>query len=204
MAIALNLSGLNGLDISRRNLEHVFGNSGANSFTVTSGSPTGLEKNTTLTSAQVAGRISLNGGSWNSANQSFTKAIVITAKSADQTFRTEVGTHENGPLKLIGWNKDGLLFSSARSGDDWFLAAPSGAFNSLGNSAPKNEVFSNNNAETIPSFGGAVVQAAQCFASGTLIGTPSGGVAVEDLRAGDIVVTASGAVRRVKWIGHML
>ena len=54
-----------------------------------------------------------------------------------------------------------------------------------------------------PTGGGDTVPT-PCFASGTLIGTPSGGVAVEDLRAGDIVVTASGAVRRVKWIGHML
>ncbi len=41
-----------------------------------------------------------------------------------------------------------------------------------------------------------------CFAAGTLIRTPAGDVAVETLKAGDLVLTASGDVRPVKWIGH--
>jgi autotransporter passenger strand-loop-strand repeat protein len=39
-----------------------------------------------------------------------------------------------------------------------------------------------------------------CFAPGTRIATPSGEVAVEDLRAGDPVLTASGRVRPVRWL----
>ena len=41
-----------------------------------------------------------------------------------------------------------------------------------------------------------------CFAAGTLIRTPAGDVAVEKLKAGDIVLTASGDMRPVKWMGH--
>lgn len=41
-----------------------------------------------------------------------------------------------------------------------------------------------------------------CFASGTLIRTGSGDVAVEKLSVGDKVVTTSGAVRPVAWMGH--
>jgi hypothetical protein len=41
-----------------------------------------------------------------------------------------------------------------------------------------------------------------CFAAGTLIRTPKGDLAVETLKPGDLVVTASGAARPVKWIGH--
>jgi Hint domain len=41
-----------------------------------------------------------------------------------------------------------------------------------------------------------------CFAAGTLIRTPAGDVAVETLEVGDLVVTASGETRPVKWIGH--
>ena len=40
-----------------------------------------------------------------------------------------------------------------------------------------------------------------CFLRGTAILTPRGEVAVEDLVAGDTVVTASGAHRRLDWIG---
>ncbi len=41
-----------------------------------------------------------------------------------------------------------------------------------------------------------------CFAAGSLIRTPGGDVPVENLTAGDLVLTASGEMRPVKWMGH--
>lgn len=41
-----------------------------------------------------------------------------------------------------------------------------------------------------------------CFAQGTMIGTPAGERAVETLQPGDLVMTADGAAKKVKWIGH--
>ncbi len=41
-----------------------------------------------------------------------------------------------------------------------------------------------------------------CYASGTLIRTARGDVAVEDLKVGDLAVTASGARRPIRWLGH--
>jgi hypothetical protein len=41
-----------------------------------------------------------------------------------------------------------------------------------------------------------------CFAAGTHILTSRGHVPVEHLRAGDMVVTVSGAMRAIKWLGH--
>ena len=43
---------------------------------------------------------------------------------------------------------------------------------------------------------------ALCFASGTRISTMRGEIAVERVEVGDIVLTASGAQRPVRWIGH--
>jgi len=44
---------------------------------------------------------------------------------------------------------------------------------------------------------------APCFTAGTFIRTPSGDVVVEQLKAGDMVVTASGQIRPVRWIGNL-
>jgi hypothetical protein len=43
---------------------------------------------------------------------------------------------------------------------------------------------------------------AACYARGTAIAVPGGEVPVQTLRAGDLVLTASGAAREVVWVGH--
>ncbi len=43
---------------------------------------------------------------------------------------------------------------------------------------------------------------APCFCAGTLIATDRGDLPVEALRAGDLVTTAEGRARPVRWIGH--
>ncbi len=49
---------------------------------------------------------------------------------------------------------------------------------------------------------GKVEITAVCFASGTLIRTARGDIAVEALQVGDLAVTASGAHRPIRWLGH--
>ncbi len=41
-----------------------------------------------------------------------------------------------------------------------------------------------------------------CFAAGTRILTPVGEVAIEELGEGDLVLTASGTLQRIRWCGH--
>ncbi|MDO5528273.1 MAG: Hint domain-containing protein [Paracoccus sp. (in: a-proteobacteria)] len=41
-----------------------------------------------------------------------------------------------------------------------------------------------------------------CFTAGTMIATPSGEVAVEDLRAGDMVSTVDNGAQMLRWAGH--
>ncbi|MFS2150339.1 Hint domain-containing protein [Rhizobium sp. Rhizsp42] len=43
---------------------------------------------------------------------------------------------------------------------------------------------------------------AKCLLRGTLIATPSGEVAIEDLRLGDLVETISGDAKPIRWIGR--
>ncbi|GCE81461.1 outer membrane protein [Komagataeibacter oboediens] len=42
-----------------------------------------------------------------------------------------------------------------------------------------------------------------CFVTGTFIRTPDGDVTVEDLKVGDMVLTSSGQIRPVRWIGNL-
>ena len=42
-----------------------------------------------------------------------------------------------------------------------------------------------------------------CFLKGTRLSTPNGEVAIEDLHIGDLVTTASGSARPIKWLGFM-
>lgn len=58
------------------------------------------------------------------------------------------------------------------------------------------ELGSNTNDATNVTYG-----ATACYCAGTLISTADGGVPVEALRIGDAVVTASGRLRPIKWIG---
>jgi hypothetical protein len=104
---------------------------------------------------------------------------------------------------------DKILFTGLSIGSDTvsgntvtLWSGPNGTGTDLGSLS-----FLKNNGVTADPTGAAlaasqIAGSALCFLAGTLILTPSGEVAVERLAAGDAVVTASGAVRPVVWVGH--
>jgi hypothetical protein len=87
----------------------------------------------------------------------------------------------------------GLSFNTA-DGEQWNLCNNYGLY-TLTNDDDGNIVGSR--AFDVSSSGSV-----PCFAAGTRIFTANGEVPVESLNIGDLVITASGAPRPIKWLGH--
>ncbi|MFY9293510.1 MAG: Hint domain-containing protein [Methylorubrum rhodinum] len=85
---------------------------------------------------------------------------------------------------FIGTAQDGNGFVGKNSSGDYFLFTDR-RYGDLSYFTVKDQAY-----------------ALACFTSGTRLATAGGPVAVEDLAVGDRVVTASGAERPVRWIGH--
>jgi T5SS/PEP-CTERM-associated repeat protein len=95
-----------------------------------------------------------------------------------------------GTLSNLGvTNTDTLTFSDSGTG------AGAGGIDSIifgsGISATGFDIVNGNTVQVMP-----------CFAKGTRIRTNDGWIAVEDLRAGDIAVTADGAEEAIVWVGQ--
>ena len=104
----------------------------------------------------------------------------------------DASTTRQGPLP-IGSTTDGLLVTL-----DFTLNTNQAAVTGTANVIDYTDITSPTGASKGTS--GALQLA--CFATGTRIATPSGQVAVEALREGGDIVTHSGAIRPILWIGH--
>lgn len=90
---------------------------------------------------------------------------------------------------------NGIVLTSASDGGTYYLAGTSTA------ATPTQITVTNNLGQTFDN-GALSTTVVACFVSGTRIATPAGEVAVEDLAEGDLVMTASGEARPVRWVGH--
>jgi hypothetical protein len=112
---------------------------------------------------------------------------------------------------VIGYNANGILvenytsdtngqLSGIASGVQAFAFFSTQDLTNIDISGANGEAFGQDTSQ-LPSAMGVSAEV-PCFAAGTRLRTPHGDVAVESLRAGDLVLTASGEIRPVKWIGH--
>ncbi len=140
-----------------------------------------------------------------SANSHQTQFSLAKLNSQTFSLSTPLVFHD---VKVLGWNSDSVLLSFASSfGLNTDTALPGGDIvistenmSAEQGSLPKNTAFTTTGAA--PVIGGTTVPVeAPCFAAGTRLATPGGAVAVEHLRAGDLVLTADGRAEAIVWVG---
>lgn len=170
-------------------------------------STTGNGGANSITYAPAAGRLSLsdfNGGVPGS-NAPFT--LDVTAGAVNGNFAQTAG----GNVQIVlgnsvsgSWNI--TLLATSGAGGNVVLGAASGdsgnaltfaggglEFSAIRFTPTTNDAFIN-----IESLNASIV----CYLEGTGIATPNGDVAVEDLKVGDLVMTADGGTTSVKWLGE--
>jgi hypothetical protein len=148
-------------------------------------------------------------------------AMTIDALASDAALTVDFGATP-GLLVLPGDGAN-LLFNGLQAGDvidfvsvsstpGTIFVAPGatiagGTLDVVGASGDTAAVAVTNEAgglelSALPDGSGGTLVSVACFREGTRIATPDGEVPVECLSIGDAVVTASGAVRRVRWLGR--
>jgi len=112
------------------------------------------------------------------------------------------GINGGAPVTLVGVYNDNITFNDAfivtNGTSDWIVTSHAQALPSSGDTG--NVVAPN--ASDFTTWFNLATGNAGCFVTGTMIATPSGQVPVETLKAGDLVLTQSGAAAPVRWLGH--
>ncbi len=153
-----------------------------------------------LSGYSTSSTINLNDGTFSSANGMKNNIFIeygtainsVTGGSGDDSFTVNSGSD----IIDGGGGTNTAVFSATRAS---YAAAFNNNIYTLTSGAVS---YSLTNIQTV-TFSDQTVAAAAlvCFLRGTLIATPSGDIAVENLRAGDLLLTASGAIRPIVWLG---
>jgi hypothetical protein len=107
-----------------------------------------------------------------------------------------------GDVSVLGWNANSILLTTTATPH---AAGPLGDIvisttdMSKQGGIPTNTTFTTTG--PAPVILGTTVPEVPCFAAGTMIATPDGLRAVEDLAAGDMVWTHGGIAKQISWIG---
>jgi hypothetical protein len=101
------------------------------------------------------------------------------------------GIDQNGLGFSIDYNGQTRFVNLYSNGDGTFISTTYNADGVADTPASDHIFVSVTTSENVP-----------CYRSGTKILTASGEVPVEDLEVGDLVITASGARKPIRWLGH--
>ena len=168
--------------------------------------------NVTFTSSHSidgAGTVSLHGTTMNFTNTHPTVNINFETVNEGDTFNhlnlPAAGGDPLGNISNLGY---GTTISANGANLALTLVSP-GVYHLV--TVPGGVVISNHvtlapgtNIADFTNSGGSFIYngPAPCFCAGTRILTDRGEVLIEDLQIGDLIVTASGAARPVRWLGH--
>jgi Hint domain-containing protein len=155
--------------------------------------PNAVNYNGDVTNEQVNANMGVGGTGEQSTLINGTPRAVVY----DYTFSVSDGTTTYQIAVIdVDLNNDGDLNDA---GEDGYYLLFVGAVPPPNTNLTIGGITDNSTSQPHSSMGGVVV----CFTSGTLISTPLGGRLIEDLKVGDLVLTADNGLQAIRWIGSM-
>lgn len=126
-------------------------------------------------------------------------AANFTGPDAEAAYGAFLGTNVSTPVPLTLLNNGENFFHVSNSSSD-----PLGEdlMSGVGLTPGTSRDISSVDLAMLQDVGLPVTAGVVCYLRGTRIATPDGDVAIEDLRVGDLVMTASGEHHPIKWIGR--